>query len=180
MQHKINPVIWILGNNENKIMEYDDSGNSVVFGKDVIEESYNHDIFSLFDLKNDILYSIDLNCGELIINGVPLCPSKESFGRLIPFSGLNIDYRAGLIQYKECMPIEVFSKESVKPMTFNIGYKIDTSKEKLIFENEGYSSKIIRVMVLLSIHVSCMSPKISITTTEERTFKDGNMIIVRS
>ena len=148
MQHNVNPVMWILGNAEDKIMEFDSSGGSVVFSDDIIKKSYSHDVFSLYDIQNDIMYSIDLNNGEFIINGVPVCPSKESFGRLTEFSGLNVDYRSGLIQYKECFPIAMFSSGDVKPMTFNIGYKIDTTDLNLVFEKESYSSQVVKAMII--------------------------------
>lgn len=179
MQHDVRPVIWILGSNENKIMEIGADGASVTFGEDVIRESYKHDIFSLFDMQHDIMYSLDLNNGEIIINGVPICPSKEVNGRLIPLSGRKIDYRAGLTQFKECIPIEVFVDKDIKPMTFNMGYKVDLSKCGISYNTEAYSSTVVRAMVLLSIHIRDMKPRISITITERRTLKNGEEVMVR-
>lgn len=179
MQHNVRPVIWILGSDDRKIMEINGNGDSVTFGEEIIRESYNHDIFSLFDMQHDIMYSIDLNNGEIIINGVPICPSKEVNGRLLPISGMNVDYRAGLTQFKECIPIEVFVDKDIKPMTFNMGYKIDLSQCKMVYNTDSYQSQVIRAMVLLSIHIRDMKPRMSITITEKRTLKNGEEVMVK-
>ena len=100
MQREIQNVIWILGSGKDKIVEINSNGEKIFFSKDIIEKSYYYDIFSLYDIQNDLMYSIDLDSGEFIINGVPVEICKNISGRMISFSNLGIDYRKGLIQYK--------------------------------------------------------------------------------
>lgn len=179
MQHEINPVIWVLGSGENKIVENDGNGNIITFGEDIIRKSYDHDLFSLFDIGNDLLYSIDLSSGEIIINGLPISIAKEVDGRMFQLSNLKTDYRKGLIQYKESYPMKMFIDTVPKPMTFNIGYKIDVSDLDLFYFTESFKSKIIRFKFILSIRKETMKPTISISITEERTFKNGSVSIVK-
>jgi hypothetical protein len=116
MQREIQNVIWILGNEHEKILEIDSNGNRVYFSRDIIEKSYNYNLFSLYDVQNDLIYSIDLDRGEFIINGIPFEICRNISGRMISFSNLGIDYRKGIIQYKESKPICIgFNEDDTKP-----------------------------------------------------------------
>lgn len=178
MQRDIQKVIWILGTDDKKILEIQPDGEKIIFSKETIKESYNHDYFSLFDLENDLMYSIDLNIGEFIVNGVPFEICRNVAGRMLSFSNLNIDYRKGLIQYKESMPVRIGSDDPIVPKNFNIGLHFDVSELNLCTNMNSYVSQIVNVKPIMSIDASTLKLKMSITLTEKRTFKDGREFIV--
>jgi hypothetical protein len=178
MQHEAQRIIWILGLGLDKIMEIEPNKKNF-FSKETIEQSYKHDFFSLFDLENDLMYSIDLNTGEVIFNGVAIEICKEANGRLISFSNLNIDYRKGLIQYKESFPVIVGSKEEIKPKNFNIGYQIDVSDLNIKYPTEHYTSQIKNVKFIMSIDSTTLKPRVSITITELRKGRDGKECMIK-
>ncbi len=178
MQREIQPVVWMLSSGKDKILEFD-GNKTVTFSDEIVKASEKYELFSLYDAVNDILYSINLNTGEIIFNGIAVSPSKEIYGRMLSFANLGNIYRKGLIQYKESYPISVGSDEPVKPMTFNIGYKIDTEHLNLKYDTELYSSKIIRFKFILSIRNETLKPGISFSITEKRTSRDGTTITVR-
>ena len=178
MQRDIQKVIWVLGTDDNKILEISPNGDKIVFSNSVIEESYKHDFFSLFDLENDLMYSIDLNSGEFIVNGVPFEICRNVGGRMRSFSNLNIDYRKGLIQYKESMPVRIGSNDPVLPKNFNIGLHFDVSNLNLFVNMNTYTSQTINVKPIMSIDAETLKLRISITMTEKRLFQDGREVIV--
>lgn len=178
MQRDIQKVIWILGTDDKKILEIDQNGNKTIFSAETIKESYNHDFFSLFDLENDLMYSIDLNRGEFIINGVPVEICRNVSGRMRSFSNLNIDYRSGLIQYKESMPVRIGSNDPIVPKNFNIGLHFDVGDKKMVCNMGSYVSQIMNVKPIMSIDAETLKLRMSITVTEKRTFKDGREVFV--
>lgn len=178
MQRDIQKVIWVLGTDNNKVLEISPNGDKIVFSKSIIEESYKHDFFSLFDLENDLMYSIDLNSGEFIINGVPFEICINIGGRMKSFSNLDIDYRKGLIQYKESMPVRIGSNDPITPKNFNIGLHFDVSNLNLVTNLDTYRSQITNVKPIMSIDAETLKLRFSITITEKRIFKDGREIIV--
>lgn len=178
MQREIQNTIWILGTGNKKILEIDSNGNRIFFSKDIIKESYNHDMFSLYDIKNDLMYSIDLDAGEFIVNGVPFEICRNISGRMISFSNLGIDYRSGLIQYKESKPILVGSNEDVKPKNYNIGLHFDISDKNIGYRTLKYIATITNVKAIMSIDSDTLKMRFSISTTEKRVFNDGKEIIV--
>jgi len=178
MQYDTQPVIWMLSSDKGKILEFDGK-KSITFSDEIVKASEKYELFSLYDAVNDLLYSINLNTGETIFNGISVSPSKEVYGRMMSFTDLGNIYRKGLIQYKESYPISMGSNEPVRPMTFNIGYKIDTEHLNLKYETDAYSAKIIRFKFILSIHNETLKPRISFSLTEQRTSRDGTIITVR-
>ena len=179
MQCDFQKVIWIMSNPENKIMEIEPSGKKNVFSKEILDESYKFELFSLYDLVNDKMYSLELNTGEFIIGGIPIEIAKEINGRLISFSNLGLDYRKGLIQYKESFPIAVGSTEKIRPMNFNIGLHFNTEEVNFRYNKDGYESQIVNIKAILSIDSTSLKPRFSITTTEKRIFDNGKEITVR-
>lgn len=178
MQRDIQKVIWILGTDENKISEISQNGEKIIFSKEIIEKSYKYDFFSLFDLENDLMYSIDLNSGEFIINGVPFEICRNINGRMRSFSNLGIDYRKGLIQYKESMPVRIGSNDPVVPKNFNIGLHFDVSNLNIFSNSNTYRSQIMNVKPIMSIDSETLKLRLSITITEKRIFNDGKEVIV--
>lgn len=179
MQHE-QPVIWILSSGRDKIMEIDEKGNNTPFSQDIIDKAKNFELFSLYDVVNDLMYSINLKSGEVLINGVPMKICKEVSGRPIELSNRGIDYSSGIIQYKECFPIPlVLSPVQVSPMTFNIGYKVSFDEGIIRYSTESFSSSIINMMFLLTLHIHVLKPMISISITEKRTMRNGETIKIR-
>lgn len=178
MQREIQNVIWILGSGRDKIVEINSNGEKIFFSKDVIEKSYDYDIFSLYDIQNDLMYSIDLDSGEFIINGVPVEICKNISGRMISFSNLGIDYRKGLIQYKESKPVRIGSSDPVLPKNFNIGLHFDVSDKKIGYNMNSYRSEIMNVKSILSVDADTLKVRFSISITEKRIFADGREVIV--
>ena len=179
MQCDFQKVIWIMSNPENKIMEIEPSGKNNVFNKELVDKSYGFDLFSLYDLVNDKMYSLELNTGEFIIGGIPVEIAKEINGRLISFSNLKIDYRKGLIQYKESFPVTVGCSEKIRPMNFNIGFHFNTDEINFCYNKDGYNAQIVNIKAILSIDSTTLKPRFSITTTEKRTFSNGKETTVR-
>jgi hypothetical protein len=178
MQRELQNVIWILGSGKDKIVEINSNNEKIFFSKDTIEESYKHDLFSLYDLENDLMYSIDLNTGEFIINGVSIEICKNISGRMISFSNLGIDYRKGLIQYKESKPISLGSNNPVSPKNYNIGLHFDLSDKDIIYNMGSYKSKITNVKAIISIDADTLKLRMSISITEKRFFRDGKEVVV--
>ena len=178
MQRDIQKVIWILGTGDDKILEINSDGDKIIFSKDIIEKSYNYDYFSLYDLSNDLLYSIDLNSGEFIINGVPFEICRNVSGRMISFSNLGIDYRKGLIQYKESMPIRIGTDDPVIPKKFNIGMHFDVSDKNIFTNYSNFRGQITNVKSIMSIDSETLKLRLSISITEKRIFEDGKEQIV--
>lgn len=180
MQRDNQNVIWIFHSGEKKFMEIEPDGNKNIFSNDTIKKSYDFNFFSLYDIINDVFYTIDLNSGDIIINGIPLSINKDIGGRQRMLNGEGFDYRSGLIQYKESFPVTLGKDCEVSPRNFNIGYKIDTSKNnKFVFDCDTYISSIIMVKVIVSIDSTSMKPGISVTLTEKRSFKDGTEQILK-
>lgn len=181
MQREVQKVIWLLHSDKDRVLEIDKDGNKIIFSKETIQDSYRYNFFSLYDIYNDLMYSIDLSNGDFIINGVSMEPCKEISGRMMSFSNRGTDYRSGLIQYKESMPIRVGTDDPIIPKNFNIGWKQDFS-EKNIFYNSGdsFSSQIMNVKCILSIDSETLKPRFSISVTELRKFKDGKEEMIKS
>ena len=78
------------------------------------------------------MYSIDLESGEFIVNGIPFEICKNVSGRMISFSNLGIDYRKGLIQYKESKPVRIGTSDPVYPKNYNIGLHFDVRQKHLL------------------------------------------------
>ena len=116
--------------------------------------------------------------GEFIINGVPVEICKNVSGRMISFSNLGIDYRKGLIQYKESKPVRIGSSDPVLPKNFNIGLHFDVSDKKIGYNMNSYRSEIINVKVILSVDADTLKVRFSISITEKRIFADGREVIV--
>jgi hypothetical protein len=178
MQREIQNVIWILGNEHEKILEIDSNGNRVYFSRDIIEKSYNYNLFSLYDVQNDLIYSIDLDRGEFIINGIPFEICRNISGRMISFSNLGIDYRKGIIQYKESKPICIGFNEDVEPKNYNIGLHFDVSEKNIGYRMDKYRAIITNVKAILSIDADTSKMRFSISTTEKRIFNDGKEVFV--
>lgn len=178
MQREIQNVVWILGSGKNKIFEINSNGEKIIFSRDIIEKSYNYDLFSLYDIENDIMYSIDLESGEFIVNGIPFEICKNVSGRMISFSNLGIDYRKGLIQYKESKPVRIGTSDPVSPKNYNIGLHFDVSDKNICYNMGSYRSKITNVKAIMSIDADTLKLRMSISLTEKRIFADGKEVIV--
>lgn len=178
MQREVQNVIWILGSGKDKVVEISSSGERTIFSREIIKKSYNYDIFSLYDIWNDLMYSIDLNSGEFIINGVPFEICKNISGRMISLSNLGVDYRSGLIQYKESKPVRVGTDDPVYPKNYNIGLHFDVSDKNIKYNMSSYEAQITNAKAILSIDADTLKVRFSISITEKRTFKDGREIMV--
>lgn len=178
MQRDIQDVIWILGSGKDKIFEINSSGDIVVFSKEIIDKSYHYDIFSLYDVNNDVLYSIDLDSGEFVINGVPVEICVNISGRMLSFSNLGIDYRKGIIQYKESKPVRIGLSDPISPKNYNIGIHFDVSDRNIGYVSNSYKAIITNVKAIMSIDADTHKLRISISITEKRKFNDGKEIIV--
>ena len=178
MQRDIQNVIWILGSGKDKIVEINSNNERIMFSREIIEKSYSHDLFSLYDIENDLMYSIDLDSGEFIINGIPLEICKNISGRMISFSNLGIDYRKGLIQYKESKPVNLGSNDPVLPKNYNIGLHFDLSDKNIFYNMGSYKSQITNVKAIMSIDADTLKLRMSISITEKRIFKDGREVVV--
>ena len=178
MQREIQNVIWILGSGKDKIVEINSDNEKIIFSKEIIDKSYNYDLFSLYDIENDLMYSIDLESGEFIINGVPFEICKNISGRMISFSNLGIDYRKGLIQYKESKPINIGSDDKILPKNYNIGLHFDISDKNIFYNMGSYRSKITNIKAIMSVDADTLKLRMSISITEKRIFKDGREVVV--
>lgn len=171
-------VIWLLHSDNKEFREIDKDGNRVFFSKETIKQSYEYKNFSLLDTINNLMYTIDLDTGEFYFNNIAIEPCKNINGRMMSFANLDIDYREGLIQYKESFPIEIGHSCEIVPQNFNIGLHFDTSRLNLVYPSKYFKSQVINVKVILSIDAITLRSRFSISITEKRFFDNDKSILI--
>ncbi|MCK9279287.1 MAG: hypothetical protein M0P71_01475 [Melioribacteraceae bacterium] len=175
-------VIWILEKHDgSQIMEIDNNGKETIFSKELLlKEKGNIKFACLKDLQNNILYTINLITGELILNGFPINVGKEVEGRVINLCGLpDTNYFEGLIQYKESFPVPYGPPVVAIPKSFNIGYKVDIPDHICNFWKNDKFVTIKKIMVLISVDSISLRACISTTFTANIKNNDGSETTVR-
>lgn len=169
------PIIWKVDFKDgSSALEFDGNGKETVF-TEIIDRKSDFTYIGLIDQVNKLVYSINLQNGELILNGLPVDVGKEVDGRTYNFTYLpGVKYAEGVIQYKCSNPITAGINCTASAATYNIGYKVEIPDFKFTRNNKGVINEYQVLWFQPMICVNAKTFRVSVTTTLTIKIKDNN------